>query len=408
MPHKSLDVVIIIIVTAIALALALLGLDSGIVLILLGAPLVFFLPGYALTALAGSTLSAPKRTVLSVVLSLGLTEIGQLVLPLTPWGLQISSWAVWLGSITLAAGFGALIHDQARSQRRVRRRAAMRSLMVCGVACAVFTALGGAHVVTTQSVSAALLQRWIVPSESTTPLVDALRVALENTGPVPAPATATATATPSLPAVAATATSTPTPAPVPSTTPAPAQAAMPPADDPPVANRLDIALSDWPTRETNTASMRSAADRYQLALNGQPSVSVASVIPAKSYQLHIDVALAEGEAGVVFLAAEPAVFYRIMFNIDGAYAIQQVQQDGTATPLVDWTTSPALQRGEQIRVRIERQGDMIKFFANDQPLTTFVVPPGQSTNQAGVALAATSEQAQATFTALVVERLARR
>jgi regulation of enolase protein 1 (concanavalin A-like superfamily) len=72
---------------------------------------------------------------------------------------------------------------------------------------------------------------------------------------------------------------------------------------------------------------------------------------------------------------------------------------------VDWTPSPALQSSEQIRVRIERQNDVIKFFANDQPLTTFVVPPGQSTNQAGVALAAPSQHAQATFTALVVERL---
>ncbi len=408
MPHRSFDVVTIMIVTAVALALALLGLKSGVVLILLGAPLVFFLPGYALTALAWSTLSAPKRTALSVVLSLGLTELGQVLLPLTPWGVQIGSWAVWLGSITLAAALGAFIRDHVQLQPRVRRSAAVRSLMVCSAACAVFTALGGARVVTTQPVSAALLQRWIMPTEPATPALVTPRAALAITNPVAAPATATTTSSP-LPAIGAPATPVPIATLVPTATPAPAQASTRPASDTPRAERLNIALTDWPTRETNTAGMRSEADRYQLTLNGQPSVSVASVIPADNYRLSIDVTLVAGEAGVIFLAAEPATFYRIMFNTEGAYTIQQVQQNSTtaATTVVDWTTSPAL-LGKEHRVRIERQDNMVEFFANDQSLTTFVLPPGPSTNQAGVALAATSAQGRATFTTLVVERLARR
>jgi hypothetical protein len=154
--------------------------------------------------------------------------------------------------------------------------------------------------------------------------------------------------------------------------------------------------------------MRYEDDQYQLTLNGQPNVSVASVIPVRSYRLSIDVALDEGEAGVMFLAVEPASFLRIMFNTEGAYAIQEVQQNSTDVSLLEeWTTSTALQGADSIRVQIERQGDTIQFFANDQLLTTFEVPDGQATNQAGVALTTASERGQATFSALVVEQLRR-
>ena len=154
--------------------------------------------------------------------------------------------------------------------------------------------------------------------------------------------------------------------------------------------------------------MRYEADQYQLTLNGQPNVSVASVIPVESYRLSIDIAIDEGEVGVIFLAVEPASFLRIMFNTEGAYAIEEVQQNSTdVTLLEEWTASTALEGTEPIRVQIERQGDTIQFFANDQPLTTFNVPDGDVTNQAGVALTTASEQGQATFTALVVEQLSR-
>lgn len=100
------------------------------------------------------------------------------------------------------------------------------------------------------------------------------------------------------------------------------------------------------------------------------------------------------------------MFYRIMFNTEGAYAIEQVQQNSDeAALLVDWTASTALQSPDTIHVQVERQGETIQFFADNQPLTTFAVPPGRVTNQAGVALADASGRGQATFTNLVVEQL---
>ena len=64
-----------------------------------------------------------------------------------------------------------------------------------------------------------------------------------------------------------------------------------------------------------------------------------------------------------------------------------------------------VESSEDIRVRIQRQGNTIQFFANDQPLTAIDVPDGRVTNQVGVVLADSSEQGQVTFTDLVVEQL---
>jgi hypothetical protein len=407
MLHRSLDVVAVVIVSAVALALALLGLDSGVVPILLGAPLAIVLPGYALVALfAPSRLSVAKRMLFSVLLSILLTALGWWLLPQTPWGVQISSWAVWLGSITLGAAIGALIRDYARSHDVPPRRAALRSLAVWGVASAIFTALVVARTDPAEIASAALLERWLVQSEQTPSAPPTGDVALGVSSPI---ATATIAATATLPPATATVPpipATPTAAPAPTETPVPTQEPTPTASNELVAERLPIALSDWPTRETDTTSMRYEDDQYQLALNGQPNVSVASVIPVDNYRLSIDIALNEGEAGIMFLAVEPTSFLRIMFNTKGEYALQDVQQNSTdALLLEEWTASTALQGAEPIRVRIERQGDTIQFFANDQPLTTFDVPDGNVTNQAGVALTTSSEQGQATFSALVVEQL---
>ena len=415
MLDRSLDVVAVMIVSAVALALALLGLDGGVVPILLGTPLALVLPGYALVALfAPSRLGVAKRMLFSILLSLLLTALGRWLLPQTPWDMHIRSWAVWLGSIALVAALSALVRDHVRSHYVPPRRAALRSLAICGVASAMFTALVVARTDPTQLTSAALLGRWLVPSDQATPTPPTGDVALGVSSPtatatVAAPATlppATATATP-LPATA-TVINTPTAAPVPTETPLPTQEPTPTASSALVAERLDIELSDWPTRESDTTSMRYEADQYQLTLNGQPNVSVASVIPVESYRLSIDIAIDEGEAGVIFLAVEPSSFLRIMFNTEGAYALQEVQQNSTDVALLEgWTASTALAQTEPIRVQIERQGDTIQFFANDQPLTTFNVPDGDVTNQAGVALTTASEQGQATFTALVVEQLSR-
>jgi hypothetical protein len=170
-----------------------------------------------------------------------------------------------------------------------------------------------------------------------------------------------------------------------------------------VASRLDIPLNAWPTRDGTTAQLGYVDDRYQLALTGQPSVGIASVLPADNYRMAVDVTLAQGEAGAVFLAMEPATFYRVMINTEGAYAIQSLRNDQVRN-VVDWTDSAAL-NGTTTRLRIERQGTTVQFSANDQPLTTFTVPDGPSSNQIGVALTSDTGQGQATFSNVVVEKL---
>ena len=117
----------------------------------------------------------------------------------------------------------------------------------------------------------------------------------------------------------------------------------------------------------------------------------------------IDLTLLQGEAGAVFLAAEPSTFYRVMINTEGAYAIQSLQNDQVRN-VVDWMDSLAL-NGPTTRLRIERQGNMVQFSANDEALTTFTVPDGPASNQIGVALASGTGQGQATFSNLVVEEL---
>jgi len=170
-----------------------------------------------------------------------------------------------------------------------------------------------------------------------------------------------------------------------------------------VATRLDIPLSAWPTRDSTTAQLGYTDDRYQLVLSGQPNVGVTSVLPADNYRMAIDLSLAQGEAGAVFLAAEPATFYRVMINTEGAYAIQSLQNDQVRN-VVDWTDSPAL-NSTTTRLRIERQGNTVQFSADDQALTTFMVPDGPANNQIGVALVSDTGQGQATFSNLVVEEL---
>jgi hypothetical protein len=147
---------------------------------------------------------------------------------------------------------------------------------------------------------------------------------------------------------------------------------------------------------------------YQLTLNGQTNLGVATLLPAERYRLSTDVTVSEGAAGVTFLAVEPAMFYRIMLTNDGRYSIQQVQLGSdTPTNVVGWTVDAALQRGPSAtnRLRIERQGGTVRFFANDQLLTEFAVPPGRLLNQYGFALTSPTAHGQATFDNLVGERL---
>lgn len=232
-----------------------------------------------------------------------------------------------------------------------------------------------------------------------------------TSSPPPVPPTATSAAAPTqAPPVAATPTGIPTttpttaaatPAPSPTDVPAPSPTPAP-SGTTVVAEQLPVTLADWPTRESATAQLRYADNTYQLVLSGQQNVGITSELPAANYRAAIEVALSEGEAGVVFLAVEPNTFYRVMMNTDQEFVIQEVRSDGSVRNVGDWTASTALQATTQLG--IERQDNRVQFVANGQPLTTFMVPNGAATNQIGVALASATGQGQATFRNLVVEQ----
>jgi hypothetical protein len=216
-------------------------------------------------------------------------------------------------------------------------------------------------------------------------------------------ATATGVPTSTPTPVPTTMAATPTPVPATPATPAPTDALMRFVDE-----TFTSPASGWPTRTTATSSIQYADGRYQLTLNGQTDVGVSTAFSSINYRLSVDVVVMQGRAGLVFLSAEPATFYRLVIDTEGRYAIERHQQDtGITMNVVDWTEQGALQRGAGVlnRLRAERQGSTITFFANDQPLTTFPIPQEAVTNRYGFVLTSQAQQGQALFDNLVGERL---
>ena len=172
MYRKSFDLVVVVIVTAITMGLALAGVSNGVLLILLGLPLVLVLPGYALTAalFSSDALSLVERIVFSLGLSLVVAVLGGFVLNWTVGGLQTASWAVLLGSVTLVASGAALMRrlretekESATSRSDLRidwGQAALFGLAILVVVGAVLVARGGAL---QQAVGST--QLWMLPAD---------------------------------------------------------------------------------------------------------------------------------------------------------------------------------------------------------------------------------------------------
>jgi hypothetical protein len=210
------------------------------------------------------------------------------------------------------------------------------------------------------------------------------------------------------PEATATATATPTPRATPTAT----TTATPTPPDVFIEDTFDTEVNGWPTGETETWTAGYVDQRYQLKLNGQTSIGFTTPLPAEQYRLAVDVAVTQGAAGVVFLFAEPATSYRIILSGDGAYAIERQEGNATTkenivTKIIDWTQHDALRKlaGETNRLTIEREGERIRFSANDQPLTEFAVPPGPFVNRYGFVLTSRTGQGDATFDNLRGERL---
>ena len=113
MKHRLVDrdILAVIILSVIAVVLAFIVPPDWVPIRILTLPLVFVLPGYALTSAAFPSLvrGVPEWLLFSLGLSLVIVVLGGLVLNWTPFGLRAGSWAVLLSGITLGSCAVALV-----------------------------------------------------------------------------------------------------------------------------------------------------------------------------------------------------------------------------------------------------------------------------------------------------------
>ncbi len=230
---------------------------------------------------------------------------------------------------------------------------------------------------------------------------------------VPPAETAVAEASPAgtvVPESSVAAASTPALA-EPSGRPASAAASAAAQGDEFINETFDQTSSSFPPRQDSTWSAAYVDGQYQLTLNGQTNISLVGDLPATNYRLAVDVRVNEGGAGVVFLGTpeqqgSPGTSYRLVIAPDGAYSIERQEATSVQT-IVEWTPNEALTAtpGALNQLRVERRGNAVEFFANDQPLTTFEVPAGEFTNRYGFVLTSRTGEGQAAFDNLRGETL---
>jgi uncharacterized membrane protein len=105
---EYIDLIVVTFYALAASALAIFARPTGAVALVIQAPVVLLLPGYAImsAALPSSTLDRLERLTLSLGLSLAVTILGGLALNLVPAGLGTRSWSFLL---TLAIIVGAAV-----------------------------------------------------------------------------------------------------------------------------------------------------------------------------------------------------------------------------------------------------------------------------------------------------------
>lgn len=174
-----------------------------------------------------------------------------------------------------------------------------------------------------------------------------------------------------------------------------------------IEDTFDSPGSGWLVRDTPTASAGYVDGRYRLQLKGQPELAFSSVLREENHRISIDVTVQEGAAGLIFLSAEPATFYRFIITNQGQYAVQVQQQDrGITSDIIEWTTTEALQQGPDAtnRLVIERNANLVRCFINDQLIAELTIEPGPFTSQYGFTLTSQTGQGEALFDNLLGER----
>jgi hypothetical protein len=69
----------------------------------------------------------------------------------------------------------------------------------------------------------------------------------------------------------------------------------------------------------------------------------------------------------------------LLIDTDGRYQLEW-QQVGVSQPLIAWTVSDALQRGEGAlnQIAVDRSGDLLTLYANGARLASYSLPPGSA------------------------------
>ncbi|HWS83933.1 MAG TPA: DUF1616 domain-containing protein [Ktedonobacteraceae bacterium] len=102
MRQKDIDLIVAIVLSMLNVLWALLPDHLPVIGVILAIPLVFLLPGYALTQVLSyqRSFDALHHLMLSIGLSLAIDIVSGFVLNMLPGGLQATSWAILLGLFT--------------------------------------------------------------------------------------------------------------------------------------------------------------------------------------------------------------------------------------------------------------------------------------------------------------------
>jgi hypothetical protein len=150
--NKQNDLSMGIALSLIMLGLAVFNIYPPVLRVLLALPFALVLPGYAIAAaiFPGQGLTGLERLLFMLGLSLTAIILSGLVLNLTPWGLQTTSWAVLLSIVTLVASLVAMQrrrHERSNTPAKLRFPLPLRQVLLFGlsgliVAAAIGLALG--------------------------------------------------------------------------------------------------------------------------------------------------------------------------------------------------------------------------------------------------------------------------
>jgi hypothetical protein len=153
-------------------ALLALGLPFDLLRVLVGAPLLFFLPGYAITAaiFAHGRIQRSHFLVFSVGLSLAVLALGALVLNYLPGGIRAGWWAALLFLVVLGACRAAALRRPKRAGAPVPwalpRVSGAQAALLAGGALLAIAAVALAFVPLSATNAIGYTEVWIEPLEA--------------------------------------------------------------------------------------------------------------------------------------------------------------------------------------------------------------------------------------------------